>query len=346
MITSSMALPTDNMAPALESEHCGVEPAWGRSAIVARDPSARRRLSAAAQVLSPGETAWLEIADAAENDRALAKGIARRVKESGAGLVALTADDARIAAAPLLAGGSAVLAVPPAWRPRAEYAHIAVGYDGTESAGAAMATVRALAAACRGSPRVEVVYADDCASAAAELDAEVVCTRRTVMIDWWLEDVARAVPAPVGTARHTGDPVAVLRDVSSDADLLVVGTDGHGALRRLMRRSVSEELIDVTRCPLLIVPRDSPGRALAGTRRDQGDRPARRADHTDGHGSQQRGAERIPAARSGHEERRGLLAPDRRQHLGGVTVLDGHPDVEVEGRSPWFVAEAAHPGRV
>jgi hypothetical protein len=64
------------------------------------------------------------------------------------------------------------------------------------------------------------------------------------------------------------------------------------------------------------------------------------------HGAEQRRAERIPAARSGHEQRCGLLARDRRQHLHRVAAVDGQTDVEVEPRPPWLVAQAAHTSRV
>ena len=287
------------------------ERTFGSAAIVSRDAFARRRLSAAAEELANGEIAWLDIGGAGGRERAVAKDIARRAEESNAELVAMTADDARIAAGRLLAGGSAVLVVPPTWQPQAGFARVAVAYDGRGSADAAIEAARALAVARGGRLHVDVVHVDDSASAAADLDADVVRSRRAVAIEWWLGHIAQAIPAPGGVARYTGDPVAVLAEISSDVDLLVVGAHARCAPRLLVGRSVSERLIDAVRCPLLIVPRaSSPGWMLAGTRRHQRHGPARRADQTDGHGSEQRRAERVAAARSGHEQRRGLLAPD------------------------------------
>jgi len=281
-MTSVMSLPTGTMGPpsgltALRVEHGHVKKVVGKVAIVSRDPSMRRRLSAASEELAPGETVWLEIADVGSSERALAKGIARSTEQCSADVVVMEVSDARIAAGRVLARRGAVLAVPPAWRPGAGLTRIAVGYDGSEPADAAVEAVRALAVARRGRPRrVELVHVDDSASAAGELDADVVSSRRAAVIEWWLAQVARPIPAPVGVVPRTGDPVTVLAELSSDSDLLVVGTHGRASLRRIMGRSVFEELIEATRCPVLIVPRSrrwprrraqpaGPSPALSGT---------------------------------------------------------------------------------
>jgi nucleotide-binding universal stress UspA family protein len=51
-----------------------------------------------------------------------------------------------------------------------------------------------------------------------------------------------------------GAPVAVLLEQSAGADLLVVGSRGRGAARRLLLGSVGHDLAHHTRCPLVIVP--------------------------------------------------------------------------------------------
>ena len=285
----------------------------GRVAIVSRDQSVRRRLSAAAEELAPGETAWLEIAGLGASERAVGQYIARLVEERNVDIVVMTVGDARFIASRLLARGTAVLAVPPAWRPGAGFTRIAVGYDGSEPADAAIEAARALTVARRGSAlRVEVVHVDDSASAAGELDADVVSSRRTAVIEWWLAHVARPIAAPVGVVRRTGDPVTVLAELSSDFDLLVVGTHGRASLRRLVGRSVFEELIEATHGPVLIVPRSRRRRSesvlaapaarlrtttqslrsaawtLTGARGHQRHRAARRADQPNGHGPEQR----------------------------------------------------------
>ncbi|MFI7047999.1 universal stress protein [Streptosporangium sandarakinum] len=51
-----------------------------------------------------------------------------------------------------------------------------------------------------------------------------------------------------------GHPVAVLRDLSARADLLVVGSRGRGELGGLLLGSVSHSLIHHAACPLIVVP--------------------------------------------------------------------------------------------
>jgi hypothetical protein len=80
--------------------------------------------------------------------------------------------------------------------------------------------------------RVEIVHVDDSASAAAEVDVDVVDSRRTAVIEWWLAGVGEQIRASVSVTRHTGDPVSALAELSRDV-----------------------ELVDATHCPVLIVPR-------------------------------------------------------------------------------------------
>jgi nucleotide-binding universal stress UspA family protein len=159
----------------------------------------------------------------------------------------------------------AVLAVPQSWRPGAGFMRIAVGYDGSEPADAAIEATRALVVARRGGvSRVELVHVDESASSAGEVDADVVDSRRTAVIEWWLAQVGRAIPAPVAAIRRCGDPVTALAELSSDVDLLIVGTDGRGSLRRLVGGSVFTELVEASQCPILIVPQSSRARLVNG----------------------------------------------------------------------------------
>ncbi|HEX5617556.1 MAG TPA: universal stress protein [Solirubrobacteraceae bacterium] len=223
-----------------------------------------------ADELAPDEAAWLAIAGAGSSDRATAQDIARHADERNAEVVVTTVGDARFAAGGLLARGTAVLAVPPSWRPSAAgFARIAVGYDGSEPADAAVDATRALVSARRGVPRVDVVHVDDSDAGAGEVDGDVMSSRRTALIEWWLAQVGRPIPAPVGVIRRAGDPATVLAELSSDFDLFVIGTHGRGSLRRIMGAAVFKELIEATECPLLIVPRSRRRRSeapLADTR--------------------------------------------------------------------------------
>jgi nucleotide-binding universal stress UspA family protein len=54
-----------------------------------------------------------------------------------------------------------------------------------------------------------------------------------------------------------GHPVEVLVDASSDADLLVVGSRGHGAFRGMLVGSVSIGCVTHAHCPVVVVRGDS-----------------------------------------------------------------------------------------
>lgn len=51
------------------------------------------------------------------------------------------------------------------------------------------------------------------------------------------------------------DPARAIAEAADDADLLVLGSRGHGPLRRLLLGSVSSRLVREPPCPLLVLPR-------------------------------------------------------------------------------------------
>jgi nucleotide-binding universal stress UspA family protein len=82
-----------------------------------------------------------------------------------------------------------------------------------------------------------------------------------------VEDAARTVPdrmveALGGDAEGVdvrkravqGSPAEVLADASKDADLVCVGTQGHGRVAELVMGSVTRDLVHRARCPVLVVP--------------------------------------------------------------------------------------------
>ena len=73
------------------------------------------------------------------------------------------------------------------------------------------------------------------------------------LVDQVVEEVARAHPGTTVERRaEAGPPVDVLVDAARDADLLVVGSRGHGSIASLLLGSVSQQLAHRAPCPLLI----------------------------------------------------------------------------------------------
>jgi nucleotide-binding universal stress UspA family protein len=83
-----------------------------------------------------------------------------------------------------------------------------------------------------------------------------------------LDAAVTALPPSLKVEANTlaGDPVELIAGATERLDLLVCGSRGHGPVGEVLLGSVSNELVEVARCPVLIVPRssaDSSGRAAA-----------------------------------------------------------------------------------
>jgi nucleotide-binding universal stress UspA family protein len=65
---------------------------------------------------------------------------------------------------------------------------------------------------------------------------------------------ARARGVPVHTWLVEGSPARALADISTGAAMLVVGSHGHGVIRRSLLGSVSEGALGQAQCPVVILP--------------------------------------------------------------------------------------------
>lgn len=109
------------------------------------------------------------------------------------------------------------------------------------------------------------VYEDCRGDLAMAMDEE--CGRRAAELADELVDKAlegRSRPARLETLTRRGKPSAVLVELSTDADLVVVGALGRGAFRHLLTGSVAHQVVNHARCPVTVVPSPAPvGRTAA-----------------------------------------------------------------------------------
>ena len=78
----------------------------------------------------------------------------------------------------------------------------------------------------------------------------------------------------VNSRVHDGDPSAALARASGGLDLLVGGSRGYGAIRRVAVGSVSHRLLRDAQCPLLFVPRQATRPQPAGAEAGAAAQPA------------------------------------------------------------------------
>ncbi|MGN2637952.1 universal stress protein [Nocardia takedensis] len=139
---------------------------------------------------------------------------------------------------------------------------VLVGADGSESATEAVRWA-ARTAARHGWPlhivcaiHLPVEYAPGVAL--SQLDYETYRDTATAQVSAARESASAAAapirPIDIRTSIVQEHPIPLLRRMSEDARLLVVGTHGRGALRRWLLGSVSTSLAHHAQCPVAVVP--------------------------------------------------------------------------------------------
>ncbi|MFD4248424.1 universal stress protein [Amycolatopsis thermoflava] len=130
-------------------------------------------------------------------------------------------------------------------------ASIVVGVDG--SAGSAEALRWAITEAAPTGR--DVVAVNVWSYAGGGETAEAVRAAHRHALDELIDRVHTGAPdVPVQREIVEGDPVRMLLSVSSDAEMLVLGSHGYGRLSRALLGSVGAQCLRHARCPVVIIP--------------------------------------------------------------------------------------------
>lgn len=204
------------------------------------DPAVSRRL------VRPGSPAKALVQAAAEEDAALVAVGAPEHDPLGRLTHSTTAER-------LLHGSSASVLVVPDRAGTTPIATVAVAYDASPEAEAALEAARGLAGEL-GAGLVLLAVAEPLLSGtmdSAALDADLQATEQLRVR---IEDLAATMGAEARV--HRGDPGSRIADACREGiDLLVCGSRAYGPLRAVLLGSVSRHLVDHAPCPVLVVPR-------------------------------------------------------------------------------------------
>jgi nucleotide-binding universal stress UspA family protein len=140
--------------------------------------------------------------------------------------------------------------------------------DGSEAAELALSTALELTAEANG--RLLVVHANERLGGRAG-GAPVFADEEELQSEF-ASKVNDLVASGVNASFHVvsglnTDPADLIADVAkeADADLIVVGTRGHGRVAGMLLGSVTQRLLHVAPCPVLAVPAKVATKAVVGT---------------------------------------------------------------------------------
>ncbi|WP_336082769.1 universal stress protein [Nocardia sp. SSK8] len=136
---------------------------------------------------------------------------------------------------------------------------IVVGVDGSEQARIALRW--GAECATRHRAPLHLVYAIDVPvdyGPGPIYDAERLRRHGDSVVATAAAEATQHTDVEISTAAVSGSPVAVLRDRSATARLLVIGSRGLGALRRTLLGSVSTSLARHAACPVAVIPESEP----------------------------------------------------------------------------------------
>jgi nucleotide-binding universal stress UspA family protein len=140
---------------------------------------------------------------------------------------------------------------------RGEIRMIGVAYNASPESAVALDVARQLAV-CRGAVlRALWVVPTPDALVWPAADAQLEEASRTIVFEEFEPHASRRLASLTGVNAHVtiGAPPEELLAFGDHVDLLVLGSRGHGPLRRRILGSTSMQLTSEARCPLLIVPR-------------------------------------------------------------------------------------------
>lgn len=141
-----------------------------------------------------------------------------------------------------------------------EQRRIVVGVDGSRSSKAALAWAVRQAELTDATVEAVIAWQYPIAFAGAPyapigsvLETDFAATAGQVLGETISEVVDASGPVKVSATAREGNPAQTLLDVAKGADLLVVGSRGHGGFTEALLGSVSQHCVHHAPCPVVIV---------------------------------------------------------------------------------------------